>query len=485
MNSLNALLAARSHQSGHGFRSAAFRHRRLMKRPIAIVFWQLGAEPFSAAAFGWGRAPDDLSFAAAGDPRNRDLAFSALLPFARWFNPRFEAPAAHQERVQRGRHEYWRATTIPQVIVPNTATAAMIGRLGRRLAYLPADGPRPADPALIRLGQHFLFLERHGRRPGQQVIVALSELMQAHWVTAQTDLERASLAALDAFIDPPTGVHGFIAAAQAEMESVGPIPSGEEDTMLEPLVETFNRQRAGRTDLIIVRPLLGPIEAHYRPLIQRTWTMLWRCFERERAFPEAPSCERRVNVDCEEYTRHMDWTASVGRWRTRQTARQAAMTMRDMEDAQALVLAEEATDDRLRMIPYLLDGKAIEGRVLRINLDHREIVHVNAMRRPLVTIACEDPCRLAPGRKLYWSRDPAGPDWVVHAVDNRPGRVRVTMKLQTSSGKAALPALAERACFSTHTTSERYIPRMSCQPPWTHIPTVAPEPPAPIEETEG
>src|SRR5207247_1442283 len=139
-----------------------------------------------------------------------------------------------------------------------------------------------------------LFLERHALRPGQQVMIPLTELMQGHWITAQTDLERASLPALDAFIEPPSGTHGFAAAVQAEMESVGPVPSGEEDTALEPLVEEFNRQRARRTDPAVIAPLLAPIEAHYRPLVQRTWALLWRCLERERALPEAPSCERRM-----------------------------------------------------------------------------------------------------------------------------------------------------------------------------------------------
>ena len=51
----------------------------------------------------------------------------------------------------------------------------------------------------------------------------------------------------------------------------------------------------------------------------------------------------------EEYTRHIDWSLTVGRWRTRQTA-----TMRELEGAQALLEAEEALDDPLRMARSLL-----------------------------------------------------------------------------------------------------------------------------------
>src|SRR5437763_852547 len=93
MNPFEVALAARAYRAGRALRTSAFRHRRLADEPLAVVLWQLGAEPFSAAAIGWGTRPDGLELAVAGEPRNRDLAFAALLPFARWFNRRFQAPA--------------------------------------------------------------------------------------------------------------------------------------------------------------------------------------------------------------------------------------------------------------------------------------------------------------------------------------------------------------------------------------------------------
>ena len=65
----------------------------------------------------------------------------------------------------------------------------------------------------------------------------------------------------------------------------------------------------------------------------------------------------------EEYTRHIDWSLTVGRRRTRQTVRQAASTMRELEGAQALLEAGEAVDDPLRMARSLLVGKAVAGIV--------------------------------------------------------------------------------------------------------------------------
>src|SRR4029079_10424644 len=98
-------------------RRAKYRHRLLHPQPLAIVLYQLGAEPFAAAAIGWGDRHERISFRVAGEPRNRDLAFAMLLEFAHWFNPRFEAPAAERETVTGGDYTFSRARSAPQVLV--------------------------------------------------------------------------------------------------------------------------------------------------------------------------------------------------------------------------------------------------------------------------------------------------------------------------------------------------------------------------------
>lgn len=480
--SLHALLAARAHAEGRGQRSASLRHRRLLDRPFGLVFWQLGAEPFSAAAVGWGRDPDDLTFDVAGDPRNRDLAFRALLGFADPFLDYFEAPSAHRESDDRGRFE--QTISIPQLIVPNAETVEMIGRLGRRLAYLPTDGQYAADPKLVRLGQHFLFIGRHAKVPGQQLIVPIADLMRTHWVCALSDYESASLAALDAYVEPPAGMHGFRAAVAAEVNPVGPRPEGELDVDLEPLVDAFNEARRRRTDAKTIGPLLLPIRAHYEPLVMHSYELMWRGYERERDLAEAPSCERRFRMDCDAYTRHMDWTLTVGRRRTRQTARQAAMTVRALEDAQSVMLAEEATDDPLRMVPYLLDGKALEGEVVRVDDTNMELVTTRRARRPLVTLTCDEPCRIPRGRTLWWSQHPRGPGWALEQIAVSGSGATVTLKLMTSAYER-LPVVGERACFSALHTDTHYRQRLPYEAPWTHTPAVTPPPAGDIEESEA
>jgi hypothetical protein len=483
MNPLEMALVARSYHLGRALRSATVRHRRLVDDPLMVVLWQLGAEPFSAAAVAWSSRPADLSQSVAGEPRNRDLAFAALLPFARWFNSRFEAPALRRETLQEGSRTIECATTAPQVVVANAATAELLGRLGRRLAYLPTDGPSPAPFDLVRLGRHLLFLRDHCGVPGQQLLVSLTDLLNSHWTTAQSLVERQSLPALDAWIEPPAGEEAFAAAAQAERLAVGPVACGDDEEELHPLVEQFNHQRNGRTDTATVRPLLGPIEAFYRTRIAVAWSLLWRCWHRERLLREAPSLPRRWLVDRKAYSRHIEWQARCGLRRTRQSARQAASLLHALEDAADRLEAEEACDDPLRLAPALLAHRAVRGWVMHVDHQHTERAAVKLVARPLVTLQSPLPCLMPLGKKLWWTADPAGREFLVHAVSALPdGGARVTLKLMTSSRAARLPGPGQDACFSEYSLGNGYRPPLPNDDPWTHRPAIAPPPPTAIEE---
>ena len=70
--------------------------------------------------------------------------------------------------------------------------------------------------------------------------MAATDLLRAHWQTGMSSYEAASLAALDAWIEPPTGVHGFDAAAEAEAIPVGPQPDHGEGETADRLVAAFN-----------------------------------------------------------------------------------------------------------------------------------------------------------------------------------------------------------------------------------------------------
>lgn len=486
MNQLEAALTAIAFRDGRAVRSANFAHRRLIADPMVLVVWQLGSEPFSPGAIGFGRPSTGPQQSVPGEPRNRDLAFAALLEFGSWFLPEFEAPAAQRGALVRGTWVQQVSVELPQIVVANQATVDAIGRIGRRLAYLRTDGDRPAPEELIRLGRHLMFLARHAELPGQQLIVPMADYVGAHWVTPQSELERASFPALEAFVDPPTGLSAFEAAEIAELAPAGPLPTGDDDEALEPLLEDLNAARARRTDAATVRPLLAPIHGHYRPLVRRTWDLITHALDRERAYPEAPSVRRRWDVDREEYTRHIEWTSTVGYTRTRQTARQAIQTMGRMEDAKARLVAEEALDDPLRMIPWLLDGKAVEGDVVDVDPDHQEVANVRAARRPLVTIRTPAERPMPIGKKVWRSTEPSKAPWVVHAVaSTNDGGSLVTLK-RTSGSETVLPRTGETVCFSIHHFESSFgRARLGRDAPWPLRPAAADADPGPIEAAEG
>src|SRR5205823_4110200 len=162
--------------------------------------------------------------------------------------------------------------------------------------------------------------------------VALDRLVADHWATLQSPFERANLAALDAQISPSRNRHAFVAANLAETElPVGPEPTEEIDRRTVALLEDFNEKRAGRTDPSVIRKLIGPLRDHYAELIEPVWKLMQRTYKREQTLPEAPSVARREREDRRALRDHIDWVTNGGRYRTRDTARVAAIRLRRLE----------------------------------------------------------------------------------------------------------------------------------------------------------
>ncbi len=215
---------------------------------MAVVLWQLGSEPFSAAAIGWGEAQSGLRMAVAGEPRNRDLAFSVLLEFARWFNPRFEAFAADREMFTRGEYTFTVARSAPQLVVANRAMVELIGRLGRWLAYLPTDGPRPADLTLVRLGRHLRFLWDQYAVPGQQLVVALVRMIATRYCAGWTGRTATFVPASTVSLPDPIRTLPGVREAKAKDANSHDLIIGT----LSKLGDTFARGDLDPFDLLLV-----------------------------------------------------------------------------------------------------------------------------------------------------------------------------------------------------------------------------------------
>lgn len=460
MNYVDAILVAEARKRGRAVRSARVRHVHLTRDPLGILLWQLGAEPFTAAAFAWGFGPQDRDMVVPGEPRNRELAFRALLGVAYEFNPWFETGE---------KPDGSRRSDLPQVVLPNRGNLTLLRRLGRRLAFLPTDGLNPADPELVQFGRHLSFLAEYARTPGQSLVVVLTDVLREHWATELSPMEAQNLPALDAWIEPGASKSGYEASLVAESLEIGPLPTGDDDETVEPLVRAFNKGRAGRTDEAAVRALRKPIEAHYERLVERGWPLLWRALDRERGLPEAQRVGRRWKQDAEALDWHLDWVVHKGgRLATRYTHKRAAFTLKKWEDAQSLLGAEHALDDPLRMIGSMLKNDAVAGTVVDFNGEHREKPGKRRVRRPLVTLETTHPCTMPPGKKLWWSEHPTGKPYELRSVEPAAsGGSRLVLCLQTGSA-LPMPAKGAKAIFSVHSLQAPFFSKWPASAPWTH-----------------
>jgi hypothetical protein len=476
--SLSTLLAVRAHEQGRAQRSALCCHRTLRPDPFLICLFGLGAEPFSAAAIGWGRDEARLEVAAAGDPRERRLLFPALEELAADFLPYFEGPFGSVREVSgpRGGSKHLEVDELPQILVPNRDTLLLLGRIGRRVRYLPTDGPTPASEELIRLGAHLDFLRRHAAMPGQQLVVVASELSSEHWQTALNEWESRSLPALDAFIEPPAGIHGHEASSEADRDPLGPRPDASQDKRVAPLIRKLNERRAKSVGRDIVEPLLAPLERHYRPLLERAAEISWRCLRREAGYPTARHASDREQADREAYARHMDLVTKGIRRRSRLTQAQAIRHVSELERRGERLLAEEAVDDPLRMVDALLAEQAVVGTVVGVDAAHK----VGGKSRPLVELSLGRPTLLEPGEVVHWDEIP-DKDWEVARVE--PDRIELVL---LNPQARPLPEVGSSACFTMLSVKDGYFSRApSSTPPWTHASPVEPEQPGSIEESEA
>ena len=139
---LEAYFAARIYSEGQALRRTTLRHVHLADPPLAIAMWRLGGERFRAAAIAWGPLDGPFQLAVAGEPRNRDLYFAALQPFAADLCARVRRAAASRVARQRGSVTEAIPTDALQIVVPEHSDGVR-ARPARPLPRLPVRPWRP------------------------------------------------------------------------------------------------------------------------------------------------------------------------------------------------------------------------------------------------------------------------------------------------------------------------------------------------------
>jgi hypothetical protein len=478
-----AFLAARVLSAGRAIRRTTLRHTFLARKPFGLALFRLGGERFRAAAVAWGDLSGNYKLAVTGDPRNRDLYFAALLPFAKDLCRQVRRAMQSTEELQRGSQEIVVPKKPPQIIVPNKATVSAVALLGRYLAYLSDMGGVRPDPALIEAGKYLRIYANSFRVPGQSLIVPVDTLLNDHWATLLSPVEQSNLAAVAAQVWPPKNTHCYLASIAAEKEmTIGPEPTEQVDRAVAPLLETFNRRRAGSTSSDTVARLIGPLRRHYDSLLKPVWRLMQRAVALETKLPAAPSALRRWTEDRVAIARHFEHVLRGGRLATRDTARQAAAVLRAWEDSLRRYEAEKATEDPACMIPYLLEGTAIQGKVVEIEINKVR----PRVRRATIRVEVEGTVTLPTGKELWWSETADDHCWEVTGVHKNGDNSVVTLMLNAKPTAARLPKRRQRMTLSCLRTGpigfQQPLPR---ETPWTHVAAFQEQEQVAIDEGDG
>jgi hypothetical protein len=448
-------------------RSALYRHRMVEDDPIFLVAWQNGFDPFAACAIAIGKAhaaPELFVMTGARDLDSEAREYGAL---ATRFCALFDAYGIATDTMAHQGRPLEVPVWLPQVIVPNSATVQLLGRIGRRLARAE-HRDRTLAGNLRRFAGHLLWLVRHADLPGQQILLPLTEYLNAHYRTAMSMLECQSLFALDAWIDPPEGMRGFEAAGEAERRSAGPALKPEDAAEAARLLSLLDeaRKRGSETDPRAVRARAALTDL-YCGITEPAWRLLIRIARRERGRPAAAYLSGRADRDRIAYALHLDRLERALGFAygipLTESAREAALRRDELERAAELLQVEEALDDPLRMLPLILTGEAVEGTVLTSELREESGARV--------VLRTDERCLLPPGTQLWWTGRPSGQGWCLESVEPVSDGSRLTFGLRSLRNAVAdVPRRGARAVFSPlhfddHLTRGISLPARA---PWTH-----------------
>ena len=460
MNALHthqALLAAAERRA---VAKTTRRHVHLSPRPLVLVGYHLAGDLGAPLALMWGTGDEEEPrCVVVPEPRNRDLRFEALAEFA------LELLAYLSEF--EGRDEAGMCLDAPQLVVPNTATAAWLsGIVGRFTRNLRTDGDAPAPPSVPLAGKHLSFFA--DPMPGSSLVLAATEALTTHWQTGQLPSEDLNLAALLGWIDPPVGMDGPQAARAGEASPpAGPDSDPNWDAkILAELIQDWHAagDEALRSD--VRRELEGEIREQLTP----AWADCWQALDRLGSLPAADHIASRWQLDRRSWTGHCDRLAA-GRayFRNIPTPVQDGNRLRMLEARTENFQREMAWDDPLVMAAVIASGEALAGRVVAVNRDRRtRNANGNNVCRPLVTIEPALEFARPAGTTLFLSTSPKVELEVLPSDGSSLIRAEVFKGAIQNKTIGLLPAVGDQVVLSPYGEPEFYQRPKVEVIPWTH-----------------
>ena len=476
MSQLESLLRMRAAATGHAQRAGHLRHHHMSAQPLMLLALnRTGAEASPLAVMlGTDQARPHL-LAAPLSGTATPMLTAVARELTRYITPRQQRseslPATSTQEATL------RYTDAPQILVPNPQTVNYLRKLGRKLRFRPIDAHTSAADSLPRLGQWLTFFADRAEIPGAASLLAMTDLLSAHWITGQSPLEDQDLAALLAWIDPPRhAASGLQAALQVEAaathRSAGPVTDAAFDNQqLAPLLK--GHARASEHDKAsILKELDGLLSDHLQP----TWDRMWQAFGLLNGLPEADFVKRRWSHERGRFTQQSNHLAQDGPPQpARDNAVAAATGLALREHAAAVFDAERAAEDPFARAQLRTTGDAFAGSVTAVDIEHISRGPTGRPRwRPRLTMSTQDPVRLEPGQALAWHGHRKA-RYRILEVTPRNDDTLVELEVFEGMGTVARPnhaACPEAGAFLVFTIAPDYfrMPQFPSrdQTPWTH-----------------
>jgi hypothetical protein len=465
---ISAYARALAVRSGVAAPIASVRHLHLADAPLAIVPLTMAGEANAPLAALVGTAEHEPALLVVPQPRDRGGRFAFARAFADVVLREVErcatggsepakaprtakapepgdgaAPEAPEAAV-----ELTRFLDAPQILVPNRAGIEFLRLFGRSTRFRRTEGEYAVPIGVPLLGCWLTYLAGRAEHPGSSALLAATEALTAHWATGQSALEDANLAALLAWIDPPDGLTGAVAARRAEDPAHSP-PAGPatdpmfDNRVLAPAIRRFDAAlvEAGDRDDPRVAAAEDEVADALRSQLEPTWRLVWRAVRLLRALPEGASVSRRWERDRASFSAYHAYLADGGMPQPRRDgAVAAARRLGQLEREHAEYEAQTAFDDPLVLANQRVRGEAFVGRVVTVERARRRenTPGGRLVTRPLVEVLTVDPVRLAEAATV---ESPARRGQVGEVLGVRPGAdgLVVTLELAGGIGRGKVP----------------------------------------------
>lgn len=490
MDAIDDIQRLRAFEAGHAMPLATVRHVHLAERPLMVAAYHLSGDEGAPVGLILGSLRDAFDVIVVGEPRNRDLRFASLVSLSdrvAQYLDGFGRVRMESRQTRTGITEYPVADDAPQLLFANSPTANWFcGLLGRALRYLPTDGDRAVDPKIPRLGRDLSFFSERRQVVGQSLVVVATEFAPLHWATGQTPSEDQNVISLAAWIAPElmearqaTRVDRTELFRLAEgLPAAGPVPEPVWDAdILQDLVADFGAAaRAGAP----TEPAIRALELAVREALEPAWQATWDLAARLAHLPEGAHVPARWQADLRAWGNHLDRVRNDRAWFRRvPTAVGAARMLAASESSLERMSREMALDDPLVAAKAVVSGEAVEGRIERLNLSHRELGPSGRTRvyRPLLTLRTDAPCEIPTGTTLNWSLVPSV---TANLIDVSDDGQDITLMVIRGQGRglpnpSALPGIGDTVVFGPWPEREYFPSTLPSEIPWTHRLEVVPD----------